>query len=128
MIPLPSKLCTRFLTAAAFALTVAVVFAPGKGRAGCGDYVTIGGKPAPMADHPLARPEGDTSQPAAPKPCQGPNCSQHPSMPLSPPSAPTVSPGDWACLLTQLSDSFRLDEGTVRDVFSFQPVQRIDSI
>src|SRR5579859_2675131 len=122
MIASSSNPITRFLTAAALTLLVVAAVAPGKGRAGCGDYVTIDGKSEPMAHQSPARPDrGETSEPAAPKPCHGPNCSQRSSMPLLPLSAPTVAPGDWACLIAQLSDSFRPDQGTVAEDFHFQP-------
>lgn len=49
-------------------------------------------------------PAHDSTTPGAPKPCHGPNCSQHPTAPLLPPApAPTVTFGEWADLAGRLA-------------------------
>lgn len=59
----------RSLIGMAFAILGVVVCAP-SARATCGDYLHIGGQPTKPVE-----------KPAAPKPCDGPNCSSRPAIP-----------------------------------------------
>lgn len=112
----------RILTLAALALLVAGVFAPTKGRAECGDYVKLGGKTPSMLPH-----ESHPSN--APVPCHGPNCSQTPRTPIMPPAPPpTITPGEWASLLSQLSDPSPIRCGFVREHSDGQAILHSDPI
>src|SRR5262249_49441684 len=113
---IPDRTSSRWLAAAALALLVAGAFAPGQSRAECGAYVTAGGKKAPMASHNSTRPD-------APKPCHGPNCSQHPISPVAPPApAPTVTFGEWAELAGRLTFAGPGGSGFMCESVSGQPV------
>ena len=83
--------CSRVLrtVGAASLLAVAVLFAPQRASAACGDYVTIVGEHG----RPANGPEGH--DPDSPRePCHGPNCSAAPCGPvLPPPAAPTGPTG-----------------------------------
>ncbi len=75
---------------AAALLLAAGLFGPaGRAEAGCGDYLSIDGRPA--ADH-----AGDADRPPG-EPCHGPNCSARecpPPAPLVPPITPNPLPKD----------------------------------
>src|SRR5579864_8842569 len=92
---------TQLLAGAALALLVASTFSPSRATASCGDYVTVGGKHAPMAGH-IQPGANESSAPAVPCPCRGPECSQQPQAPVVPPAPPpTVTPTDWACFFAR---------------------------
>jgi hypothetical protein len=67
---------------AALLLAAGVACAGGEAQAGCGDYLTIDGKPHASQQHPTL--------PA--KPCDGPNCSANPSPAQTPMTAPAPAP------------------------------------
>lgn len=80
--------------AAAALLTAGVAFAPGRAAAECGDYVRIGNAPMVGHDRPA-----DLGMPFPGKPCDGPGCSDRPSTPAPPLSAPVTDPSgskEWA--------------------------------
>src|SRR5947208_2607360 len=69
-----------------FGAALLLLAAPAGVRAACGDYLHVGG------DH-------QTSKPAAPapKPCDGPHCSQRQSPPLPPAPVPPTIVNDDLC-------------------------------
>jgi hypothetical protein len=120
---------TKLLAGAGIALLAAAAFAPGTARAECGDYVVVGSQHAPMAKHGQVDPTQHRSLPSAPCPCEGPNCSQRPNAPFSP-SAPVriAAPMEWGLYCNVASDQRESSCEATRDVFSIDPIHRIDSI
>jgi hypothetical protein len=90
--------CTGFrwgrpLAGVGLALLVIVLAAPAAARAGCGDYVVIGSKPAPGANAEMGTGlQEHRSMPAAPgpRPCSGPRCGR--GAPLLPAVPVEISP------------------------------------
>ncbi len=112
----------RLLAAGALALLAATVFAPGQARAECGDYLMIGG-------HSAAGHDKSPAKPAVPCPCQGPQCSQRPDLPLLPPAAPpSVAPAEWATMIARLAAPTNPGRDFLRDNLSANPIDRTDPI
>jgi hypothetical protein len=87
MIHILARSCSPWL-AGTIVLALAMLLAPARIEASCGDYV-VAGKSATMAAHPSA-PE----RPSFPQPCHGPNCSRSPNLPISPLAPVLVSISD----------------------------------
>jgi hypothetical protein len=86
-----SRTAVLRLTGGGLLLAAAVLLAPARAAAGCGDYVTILND-GPTGDHGPAHPG-----PA--KPCHGPGCSGSPTpfdLPLTAPVTEPVGPKGWA--------------------------------
>ena len=84
----------------AVAIAVAVLCAPGRAAATCGDYLHVGGdQPAADVNKP-AGDHGSQHQQNTPRPpCDGPSCSGKSGTPVAPLSAPVTDPGaskQWA--------------------------------
>ena len=78
----PSQAAVLRRVVAALLLAAGVACAGGSAQAGCGDYLTIDGRPHASGQHP-----------AGPvKPCDGPNCSANPSPTPAPMTAPAPAP------------------------------------
>src|SRR5262245_19465426 len=75
------------VTGIALAIVGVFKFSAGRASAACGDYVRIAGQPAEAAvPSPPDHDRGDFPRP----PCHGPNCSNHPSQPATPLTAPVA--------------------------------------
>src|SRR5580700_2012280 len=116
-IRLPNECFVR----AALAL-VAIAFAmPAEVRASCGDYVMVGHQYPATSNY---RTRSDSSNlPAVPCPCQGPNCSNQPRMPISPqvPTRLNFS-GEWAFMTSPVAVGTPADFELVVDCSSCCPV------
>jgi hypothetical protein len=97
---LPTGRSRRSLLSAAAVLAV-LIMSPRAAQATCGDYVSTGHAPAAhsvMSDNSMP-------QPAAPKPCRGPFCSQSPA-PLAPSTpVPASSSTEWGMTTAGLDHS-----------------------
>src|SRR5262249_16938414 len=87
-------------------LMAAGLCAPSPPRAGCGDYVVLGGAhpthaaPMPVEPFDLSRTNLPTPPP---KPCSGPSCSGHlPALPLAPVTPVNAPAQEWACAICSL--------------------------
>jgi hypothetical protein len=112
------------------AALAALLLAPVAARAGCGDYVVIGGKPPAVAQpdlHPPAASPQAEHAPALPPgghaPCPGPLCSRGPTPLPLPPAPPAPSPAekwDGTLLPPSLADTepvaWLADDDTARPV------------
>lgn len=86
------------------ALFAGFLMSPRASEAGCGDYVQIRDRHAPMAhsmpDLPTDRSSNDRAAPRPPhRPCRGPGCSNGSIPPQAPTPTTTVSIDRWALAL-----------------------------
>ncbi len=91
----------QLASGAAFGLLLALFACPSNARAGCGDYVLLGQKPAGQA---LTMPEKHLPHPSRSDhkfPCSGPHCSRGSQSPLQPVTTISSTVEHWA--LTQFS-------------------------
>src|SRR5439155_6662314 len=77
------------LAVAAVLVAAGVALVPGKAAAACGDYVHIEGQI--VQQQQTTQPPVTDGVPAAPRPCNGPGCSNRPTPPIPPLTAPVVS-------------------------------------
>src|SRR6266436_4722054 len=75
--------------------------APGGARAACGDYLHVGG------DHQKSKPAAP-----APKPCDGPHCSQRQLPPLLPAPVPTTIVSDELCCVVSSAPTASMRRST----------------
>jgi hypothetical protein len=72
-------------TGIALAIAAGVVLSPARATAGCGDYVHVAGPTGEAAPAPANHDRDDL-----PRPCHGPGCSNRPSQPAPPLTAPVT--------------------------------------
>src|SRR5262245_20784857 len=111
---------STLLTACGIVVALGVVaLAPAKAKAQCGNYVRIlnGTNPDPMEEH-------------TPKtPCNGPGCSQLPSIPFTPLPAPMTANVDTKASVDHLSQSpASASERAMPDAAGDRPVRMPSSI
>jgi hypothetical protein len=105
------------------ALLAAFVFAPGKAKAECGDYVMVGERHVSTANHASAQFPPNSKH--VPCPCRGPNCSQLPRVPFAPSSpARVVVSIEWACVFATASDQSSPENDLAGDGEGLDPIRR----
>ena len=77
----------------ALAITAGVAFSPARASAGCGDYVHLAGQMAGPTGNAMPLPANHEREDLPRPPCHGPGCSNRPSQPIPPLTAPVAESG-----------------------------------
>jgi hypothetical protein len=90
---------TALLAVCAFGL-----MCPSRARAGCGDYVTLGGAHVSPTETATRSPQQSTEKAdhpfGQPGPCRGPHCTRGTPQPLVPLASIPGSTNEWGCSLS----------------------------
>src|SRR5438046_1942593 len=121
MLVMRLHLRTIYLPLPAVAVLAALVFAPGRARAECGDYL--------MSGHAAKVSDNSPAKSPVPCPCKGPQCSQRSNLPLLPPAPPpSVAPAEWATIFTNLTTAIDAGRRFLRESLASHPIDRPDPI